>query len=660
MPLKSHTPHRTLHSPKLDLSFCPLSQFVVKDAKAPFIITPHKTFSRYAIHQYSEQLRLITANRIPKTTWNTLQFSHNSLTYIAALIALYRNKTPVALINQRTPPKKVSALIRHVLNSTTYIGKLKKNDLPPALTYLAEPALTKALTNIIKKTDLNESTDNKSPSPIRPLIPKPIPIPITSHLPLEIVFTSGTTSTPNKPSAKAVVYSLADLFKSAATSNDLLNFTAKKRWYLSLPLYHISGLSILFRTLIAGASLYLDESSHFSPRTVLTAIEKHAITHLSLVSAQLLELLTFPRAFAILKKCDVILIGGSFIPPSVWQLRKILPLYITYGMTETLSHIAIHYPSHYAKYPSRSPHPTDLHKDFKDVPPTPATPQLYTILPDKHIKIINKKICVAQNNLGRGYLKKDHSIAFPLDKENYFHTDDLGVINTKGLLRVIGRASNQITSGGETFQIEEIEYALTEFFSTHIPHPNHKKATPTIKTSLKTQTLSSQNPTFTPLHHLSLITTYVIAVEHAKWGEVPVALLGFIKTSTTPTHSPKNQPKYQLKDQSKNNRSPHSPNNKQSLYTPKENPDKLPPVYPVLSEVEITALKNFLTTKQRLKKALASTLESYKHPKAYYLLNPNLNSNKEENSMPPLNPTEKMSRPMLRQWVLEQKCFKLC
>jgi O-succinylbenzoic acid--CoA ligase len=55
---------------------------------------------------------------------------------------------------------------------------------------------------------------------------------------------------------------------------------------------------------------------------------------------------------------------------------------------------------------------------------------------------------------------KNQKLLKPFDEEGWFTTNDLGVIDKNGFLKVIGRADRMFISGGENIHPERIEQAL--------------------------------------------------------------------------------------------------------------------------------------------------------------------------------------------------------
>ncbi len=226
-----------------------------------------------------------------------------------------------------------------------------------------------------------------------------------------LLLTSGSSGTP-----KAACHSLGNHLASALQAGGLLKLTPHSRWLLSLPLFHVSGLAILFRCFTHGAAVVL--SSHLE-----------GITHLSLVPTQLHRLLQNPQPHSF----QCLLLGGAPLSDALLQAASHLPLYTTYGMTEMSSMVTL-----------SNPRPLHGHAGKP--------------LPETGLRIENGEICVSGKTLFQGYWDAEsHTLSPPGE---WFATKDLGKYDLDGNLVLIGRKDRQFISGGENIQPEEIERAL--------------------------------------------------------------------------------------------------------------------------------------------------------------------------------------------------------
>jgi O-succinylbenzoic acid--CoA ligase len=142
-----------------------------------------------------------------------------------------------------------------------------------------------------------------------------------------------------------------------------------------------------------------------------------------------------PAISQLCSSLKVILLGGAPIPPVLMQQASEagLPVYPTYGLTEMTSQVS-----------TASP-------DF------PHEPRL---LPYRQIQLTDDgTVCVRGETLFLGYVTQD-GIERPLDADGWFHTGDIGRIDSRGYVRVLGRKDNMFISGGENIHPETIEAAL--------------------------------------------------------------------------------------------------------------------------------------------------------------------------------------------------------
>jgi o-succinylbenzoate---CoA ligase len=253
------------------------------------------------------------------------------------------------------------------------------------------------------------------------------------HIPLNrpatIVFTSGSSGTP-----KAALHTFGNHYYNALGSNTNIMLRPGDRWLHSLPLNHVGGISILFRCLLAGATIVLPE--HGTP--IGGSIADLGATHVSLVSTQLLRLL---REDAETGGLEAVLMGGGPVSASLVDeaVSRGLPIHTSYGLTEMASQVTT-------------------------TPPGASLEALRTagrVLPNREVSISEGgEILVRGATLFAGYVE-DRTLVLPLDTDGWFHTGDLGELNGIGYLRVLGRKDNLFVSGGENIQPEEIEEALS-------------------------------------------------------------------------------------------------------------------------------------------------------------------------------------------------------
>ena len=138
---------------------------------------------------------------------------------------------------------------------------------------------------------------------------------------------------------KCLALSKKAFLNSARAVNEHLQSTNQDRWLVSLPLFHVGGLSILARSFLSQSS-YIFLENKWNPQLFCQKVEKHQITLTSLVPTQLYDLVL--KGLSSPLSLRAVLVGGDFLPSSIYrEARKLKwPILPTYGSTELCSQIA--------------------------------------------------------------------------------------------------------------------------------------------------------------------------------------------------------------------------------------------------------------------------------------------------------------------------------
>ena len=335
--------------------------------------------------------------------------SPNSPELVLLLAGVLKAGMIAAPLNNRFP--------EHLLNATL-------DNLQPQLV-LSDTAKKFLLTGI--KTETVASIIEKATScPVREDFELPEPM----ERPVSIIHTSASTGM-----AKAAVHSLANHWYSALGSNENIPFGTGDCWLLSLPLYHIGGYAMLYRSLITGGAIAVGRPDD----RIALSMQTFPVTHLSLVPTQLYRLLADTKSTEQLRRLKAVLLGGSPAPKSLIDdaILHNIPLYLSYGSTEMSTQIAT-----------------------SAGPISSLTQNSGRLLPFREIKCASDgELLVKGPCLFKGYLRQG-VIQHQTDSDGWFHTADIGIVEKDGTVTVLGRKDNMFISGGENIHPEEIEKTL--------------------------------------------------------------------------------------------------------------------------------------------------------------------------------------------------------
>ena len=226
------------------------------------------------------------------------------------------------------------------------------------------------------------------------------------------VRTSGSTGTP-----KLIYIEKERMRASARMTCDFLGLKPADTALLCMPLDYIAGKMMVVRALERNMKLLsVEPSGHPLADNTLSDLNEGIVHLAAMVPLQVWNTLRVPEERERLCHIKHLIIGGGAIPQELEQELRTIPINVwsSYGMTETLSHIALRRISedYYSPLPGIS-----LSQDQDDC------------------LIINAPALCAQT----------------------LYTNDIVRFHGKDHFQIIGRRDNTICSGGIKIQIEQVE-----------------------------------------------------------------------------------------------------------------------------------------------------------------------------------------------------------
>lgn len=288
---------------------------------------------------------------------------------------------------------------------------------------------------------------------------------------LLMLFTSGSSGTP-----KAVMLSARMLVWNAINTQTGWQLTRDDRSIVQTPFFHTGGWNVLCLPLLRlGGSVVLDRGNFDAPQT-LQLLREHRISFyfgVPTMFSMLLEDAAFsPEAFGTVRFC---ISGGAPCPaPLIAKFRELqVPLKQGFGLTEC------------------GPNCFYLSDDeAKTKPASVGRPMLHSrvCLRDDAGREVGVgetgELCIAGPHVCSGYWAMDEAFQ-QVFRDGFFHTGDLMHRDADGCYYVVGRKKEMYISGGENVYPGEVERQLLE--------------------------------------HGLIDEALVVAVSHAKWGEVGFA-----------------------------------------------------------------------------------------------------------------------------------------
>ncbi len=277
-----------------------------------------------------------------------------------------------------------------------------------------------------------------------------------------ILYTSGTTGR-----SKGAMLSHENLASNSLALVDYWRFTATDVLLHALPIYHTHGLFVATNvSLFAGGSmLFLPK---FDPDMVIGLLPR--ATAMMGVPTFYTRLLQHPGLTREATKHMRLFVSGS--APLLaethreWQARTGHAILERYGMTETNMNTSNPYDGDRVAGTVGFPLP--------GVELRVADPESGRILPQGEIGVIEVK----GPNVFRGYWRMPDKTAAEFRADGFFITGDLGRIDERGYVHIVGRGKDLIITGGFNVYPKEIEGEIDaipgviESAVIGVPHPD--------------------------------------------------------------------------------------------------------------------------------------------------------------------------------------------
>ena len=331
--------------------------------------------------------------------------SDNSVTMAIYVLATMVVHKELLLLNVHLKPKEIENQLAQLDVTTVLHSVERREQLPNSISTIVFESLERILSDEEVEDTFDWTFEDRDIA--------------------AIMNTSATTG-----QFKSVPLRWGQIRAHVQASKEVLGKTEQDNWLMVLPLFHVSGLSILMRSLYNGTAVTI--LPKYDEAQVLKLIEFEHINMMSLVPTILTQL----EPSITHHKLRVILLGGEFIPMALIDAceKKSLPIYKTYGMTETFSQSVTF---SILDYPHK--------RDSVGKP-----------LPGMQVRIDNPdadgvgEIHLTGPMVMTGYIDKE-----PIDGD--LNTDDIGYVDEDGFVYILNRRKDLIISGGENIYPKELE-----------------------------------------------------------------------------------------------------------------------------------------------------------------------------------------------------------
>jgi acyl-CoA synthetase (AMP-forming)/AMP-acid ligase II len=275
-----------------------------------------------------------------------------------------------------------------------------------------------------------------------------------------LMYTSGTTAMP-----KGVVLTYLTLSVYVTNTMNPADPEAEQdKTLLSVPIYHVAGLTAIMSSIWGGRTLVI--LPQFEPDLWLETVQRERVTHSFVVPTMLKRVMDEPD-FGEYDLSSVKLITYGAAPMPYEVVRRAVDVFKcdlmnAYGQTESTSTMTYLGPDDHRIEGTEEEKEKKLHRlrsvgrAMDDVAIAIMNPQNEMLGPGEE-----GEICVSGARIMREYYKQaDETAAAIVD--DWLHTGDVGYLDEDGYLFITGRTKDLIIRGGENIAPGEIESCLED------------------------------------------------------------------------------------------------------------------------------------------------------------------------------------------------------
>lgn len=409
-------------------SYRNVPQFELPAGRLTFLSTENENYTYKNLYWFSTRLQNQIEDIQTHDSNPLLIISESSVETVFLIAACFLLKIPVLPLHPETSRYELENILDKIQPFAIYTGQYEPSD---RLSGIPKVSIQKDMFRVEEKSEY-------------PQISLEDPDLVAGYF-----LTSGSTGTPKIVPVKRrqVLYAASSSTKNFKPSNN-------KYWLLCLPLNHVGGITVIYRSVLYHSAIYL-VSVFDIPGIRKLLHHEEAFEVASMVPTMLVQLME-DSFFRVHFNFKAILLGGGPISMELinHSLTRGLPIVCSYGMTETCAQIAAN--------PMLKP--SGMYIPKKSVG---------SVFEPNKIEIRNdEKRPLPYNESGHiwlkgpqifdGYLDEAANEDF-FDDRGWFNTGDFGHLNRKGQLFIENRRTDLIVTGGENVNPLEIEKILNSF-----------------------------------------------------------------------------------------------------------------------------------------------------------------------------------------------------